>query len=360
MKHTLRALALALSLVPSLAAAQSAPATMPYHTVYGRLGATVGDTGPGQAIPFATFNAQLFNSLCQTNNAMPVYSTAQGRWICTPTQTANTVLAGPSTGAAAQGAYRALVGADLPLPAASTLGGVMSKAAVASNWLRSIGTDGIPTASQPSFADISGVATGAQLPNPSASTLGGVQSKVVVSHQFLNTISTAGVPGSAQPACADVSDASVYCNAARGQLPGETSTGSATAGNIGEVVTSIVLSGSAVVLTTSTPANITSISLTAGDWDVTCAGGFTIGGTTSVTVLQFGPSSTTATITNGAGNRFAFTQNAATMGTTQEYPTVGPVRFSLSGTTTIFLVASATFTVSTVSAYGKIYARRAR
>jgi hypothetical protein len=39
---------------------------------------------------------------------------------------------------------------------------------------------------------------------------------------------------------------------------------------------------------------------------------------------------------------------------------VGPVRVSLSATTTIFLVASDTFTVSTMSAYGTIRARRVR
>jgi hypothetical protein len=36
------------------AVAQSAPANLPFHTLYGRLGAEPGDTGPGQAIPFIT------------------------------------------------------------------------------------------------------------------------------------------------------------------------------------------------------------------------------------------------------------------------------------------------------------------
>lgn len=41
--------------------AQSAPPTMPDHTVYGRLGSGTG-SGPGQAIPFATLSGQLFSS----------------------------------------------------------------------------------------------------------------------------------------------------------------------------------------------------------------------------------------------------------------------------------------------------------
>jgi hypothetical protein len=40
--------------------------------------------------------------------------------------------------------------------------------------------------------------------------------------------------------------------------------------------------------------------------------------------------------------------------------TIPPYRFSLSGTTTIFLIGNANFSVSTASAYGIIRARRAR
>jgi hypothetical protein len=75
------------------------------------------------------------------------------------TQGANTVWAGPASGAAASPGFRALVGADLPTPTSSTPGGVQSKAAVTSNWLRSLGTDGALTASQPNFSDIAGTAS---------------------------------------------------------------------------------------------------------------------------------------------------------------------------------------------------------
>jgi len=52
--------------------------------------------------------------------------------------------------------FRALVGADLPLPGTSSLGGVFSTAATSSQWLRSLGTDGAFTKSQPAFSDLSG------------------------------------------------------------------------------------------------------------------------------------------------------------------------------------------------------------
>lgn len=47
----------------------------------------------------------------------------------------------------------------LPVPSASTLGGVKSLAAVATKFLTSIGTDGLPVAAQPAQADISGLTT---------------------------------------------------------------------------------------------------------------------------------------------------------------------------------------------------------
>jgi hypothetical protein len=76
------------------------------------------------------------------------------------TQSANTVFAGPSSGAAAQPAFRGLVGADLPNPSASTLGGVESLASVAHKWINTISTSGVPSATQPACGDLSNGATG--------------------------------------------------------------------------------------------------------------------------------------------------------------------------------------------------------
>lgn len=130
------------------------------------------------------------------------------------TQTANLVWAGPTTGAASAPTFRALVGADLPNPSSSTLGGVQSFAAVGSQWIRQISTSGVPTASQPAFTDISGTLAAAQCPNPSASTIGCVQSLAAVASKWINTISTSGVPTATQPAFTDISG-----SLAAGQLP---------------------------------------------------------------------------------------------------------------------------------------------
>jgi hypothetical protein len=80
------------------------------------------------------------------------------------TQTANTVLAGPVSGSAANSAFRALVGADLPAPSATTLGGVESYVAVSNQFINAISTGGTPSSAQPSFANLSGSATAAQQP----------------------------------------------------------------------------------------------------------------------------------------------------------------------------------------------------
>jgi hypothetical protein len=130
------------------------------------------------------------------------------------TETANTVWSGPNTGAASAPTFRALVGADLPNPSSSTLGGVESFAAVSSQWIRQISTSGVPTASQPAFTDISGSVAAGQLPNPTASTLGGIESLAAVTSKWINTISTSGVPSATQPAFSDISG-----SVTSGQLP---------------------------------------------------------------------------------------------------------------------------------------------
>ena len=120
------------------------------------------------------------------------------------TQSANLVWAGPTTGAASAPTFRSLVGADLPNPSASTLGGIQSTTGASHQWLSTISTSGVPGLTQPAFTDISGTLGPSQCPNPSASTIGCVESYVAVAHQWINTISTSGVPSSTQPVFGDI------------------------------------------------------------------------------------------------------------------------------------------------------------
>jgi hypothetical protein len=149
------------------------------------------------------------------------------------------------------------------------------------------------------------------------------------------------------------------------QLVGTTTNDNASAGNIGEFVSATVATGSAVSLTTSVAANITSISLTAGDWDVEGVVQFNHGATTTMNTLQGCVHTTTATNTgepsptslsgaHWAGNGAAVDANA------KPSINIARTRFSLSGTTTVFLNCFAIFGTSTLSAYGFIAARRVR
>jgi hypothetical protein len=130
------------------------------------------------------------------------------------TEATNSVWAGPATGSAAAPTFRALVGADLPNPSLTTLGGIEAINAVTSNWVRSISTSGVPALSQPAFSDISGSLAPTQCPNPSATTIGCVESFTAPANQFINAISTSGVPSSAQPTFANIAG-----NASLSQLP---------------------------------------------------------------------------------------------------------------------------------------------
>jgi predicted nucleic acid-binding protein len=68
-----------------------------------------------------------------------------------------------------------------------------------------------------------------------------------------------------------------------GQAPATQTNDSAAAGKVGEFITSNIVVGSAVALTTGTAANVTSVSLTAGDWDVCGEVDLSTAATTNVT-----------------------------------------------------------------------------
>ena len=143
-------------------------------------------------------------------------------------------------------------------------------------------------------------------------------------------------------------------------IQGTTTNDNAQAGRLGEYVSSTIATGSSVSLTSGTTANITSISLTAGDWEVTGVVDYTFAATTSFTTLKFGISTTTATL--GAQDTFGAFVAPASVPTAAADMAMGTpvIRLSLASTTTVYLVTSATFTVSTLKAYGSIIARRMR
>ena len=143
-----------------------------------------------------------------------------------------------------------------------------------------------------------------------------------------------------------------YATAAVGQLAATATNDNATAGNIGEFVSSTVLFASAISMTTAIPTNITSISLTAGDWDVW--GNIGISHTGTVAASNMWISSVSATVPDSAFHS-GLTGNVSGI-----ILPVQQLRFSLTTTTTIYLSASTSFSTGTAVGFGGIYARRAR
>jgi hypothetical protein len=145
---------------------------------------------------------------------------------------------------------------------------------------------------------------------------------------------------------------------------GSNTNDSAAAGFVGEIVSQTVTNGAPVSLTNATAKTVTSISLTAGDWDIVGTLYFNGGATTTVAFVVASISTTTDSLdtTNGARHGLTYYGSGAPFGSAFGYVSqiVGPDRITLSATTTVYLVAQANFATSTCAAYGKILARRRR
>lgn len=137
---------------------------------------------------------------------------------------------------------------------------------------------------------------------------------------------------------------------------GTTTNDNAAAGVIGEVVSSVV-ARVGVALTTATQTDVTSISLTAGDWDISglvCFAGSPVG----ALYADAGINTTSATLgTIGDTYYESLVIPSATNDASLPFPTR---RYSLSGSATVYLITRMSFTSGTVNAYGRIQARRVR
>jgi hypothetical protein len=144
-----------------------------------------------------------------------------------------------------------------------------------------------------------------------------------------------------------------------GQLPGTDTNDDASAGNVGEIIESEILAGSAVALTTNTPVDVTSISLTAGDWDV-WGNVTTANNGTTITALVAAINTVSATQPTAPGKGARTSVSGISTSGNCAFP-AGKMRLSLASTTTVYLIGQSTFTGGTSnSAYGYIGARRVR
>lgn len=141
---------------------------------------------------------------------------------------------------------------------------------------------------------------------------------------------------------------------------GVTDASNASSGYIGEIISSSVASGSAVSLTTTVVATVTSITLSAGDWEIYGSIAFS-GGAVTATQSQgfFG----TASGSSSTGRDLAKNTVSAGVGSsvssdlTMAMPTY---RVNITTPTTYYLKANSTFTIGSATTYGTIEARRMR
>lgn len=121
-----------------------------------------------------------------------------------------------------------------------------------------------------------------------------------------------------------------------------------------------VATASAVSLTSTTAANISTLSLSQGYWLCSAAVTRKLAASTSITQLQTSISATTATsgsLDTGTLAQWSTAANVMGADTTQ---VIGPIRLTLTATTSYFLVAQDTFSVSTNAGYGQFNCWRRR
>lgn len=146
------------------------------------------------------------------------------------------------------------------------------------------------------------------------------------------------------------------------KVKGVADASSAAAGDVGEEITASVLVGAPVALTTATAANLTSINLTAGDWDVWFSPAFTGAATVcgrfigSISLI----SATLDVVQPNVQQNLTYNNNVFSFGT--QTLCVGPRRVNVNATTTVYGVVYSEFSGggNTCNAYGYLRARRVR
>ena len=128
----------------------------------------------------------------------------------------------------------------------------------------------------------------------------------------------------------------------------------AASGHVGEYLIASVASGSAVALNSGGINNVTSLVITAGDWDVTGLVQAAPGSGATLSILYAAASQASSTIPGACSLVYP-----AAVANAPCYLPAPTIRVSVNAPVTLYLVAAATFSGS-VSAYGYIAARRTR
>jgi hypothetical protein len=140
-------------------------------------------------------------------------------------------------------------------------------------------------------------------------------------------------------------------------IVGAANGGSAMAGIVGEFTNRLVAFAGALPLLNVIPTNISSVTLSAGDWDVT--GAVVFSGTTATSTRSEACITSTSNSMNIDGSQVYSALSEVAVSFTDSV-TVPRQRFSVSTSTTIYITGESSFSAGSVSAYGQISARRVR
>lgn len=157
-------------------------------------------------------------------------------------------------------------------------------------------------------------------------------------------------------------NSNVLGNVVWGQLPGIASNTAASAGNVGEILSCSLASGSAVTMTSTSSVDICSKALTVGDWDCSAV----LSMATFIhnsTDMRFWINTTSAT-DPGAPNSGAYFEQGPLSGSIAyggPYSLhVGPIQILSNGSTTAFLTGNMTSSGGNNTAFGFMRCRRMR
>jgi hypothetical protein len=143
-------------------------------------------------------------------------------------------------------------------------------------------------------------------------------------------------------------------------IVGTTTNDSAATGNVGQYTESVI-STPASAPTSAQWGDLTSISLTAGDWDVTAIATCILNGGTATVRPQVGISTTSGNSATGLidGSNWVWAP-ASPASTANASAAVPSYRMSLSGTTTVYLKVQFGYSAGTPQFQGRLSARRVR